>query len=467
MKHRFVFSFLGRFFFASLITMQLFAAPVSLEKARSVAVKWMEAKTGTTFHVKQTPLAGGTADRANVSSAYRLILLEPKGWVLVASDDVINPILGYGRSTIQSTTLPPALNAWLAHIDKTIKSITHSADTNDTHHLAVAYTAPNPRWEALEHPSKMLSATYEVSPLLWLGGSDESSGISWNQGEFYNAKTPADSASVDGKGRALTGCVAVAMGQVMRYYGKPEKGTGSFSYEDTIAKGYQHNYGILSANFGATTYDWSNMPKQLDASSTSAQVDAVSTLLYHAGVAVAMDYGIGGSSDGGSLAAYHDPSGGAAADTALKTYFGYKHVVWKERKDYTSSEWKALINTSLDDGDPLLYAGTGTGGHAFVLDGYTADGYYHFNWGFGGVANGNYLIDDLTPDGTSYNFSSNQQAIFMNEGGAVVVPSDGGGRKTPTGGGCTYNPHAHGMDAMLVLMAMLATLYPLGRRYFI
>lgn len=46
----------------------------------------------------------------------------------------------------------------------------------------------------------------------------------------------------------------------------------------------------MTVNFGATTYDWVNMPDEIDEDSPVEQIDAVATLSYHCGVAVKMKY---------------------------------------------------------------------------------------------------------------------------------------------------------------------------------
>jgi hypothetical protein len=452
---------------------QLFAAPITVEEAQNVAINWMSSKTGLSFQVKSAPLADAVqaAENPAEAPAYRIVQLEPKGWVIVASDDVARPVLGYGESAVDVTSLPPAFVSWMGGVDKQIKAAVHQAESKSNPQLGAHSSPFLSEWERLKQTpqsneklsTQKLGAVYIVPPLLWLGGNDENSGILWSQGEYYNAKAPEDPNSVE-DGRALTGCVATAMGQVMRYYGKPTKGTGSFSYDNSRANlqydpnGFQHDYGVQSANFGATTYDWANMPVSLDATSTPAQVEAVSTLLRHTGVSVGMDYGTG-RGDGGSLSLYHSSKGDPAADTAMKKYFGYD-AEWKYGGDFTYVEWTDLVKASLDNGNPILYAGSnqaGTGGHAFVLDGYTSDDRYHFNWGWGGQLNGAFSLLGITPSGSD--FSYGQQAVFLN--GAATGP--GGGT---TGGGCSYNPHNKGMDMIMMLMVLLAAFYPLGRKYF-
>ena len=58
----------------------------------------------------------------------------------------------------------------------------------------------------------------------------------------------------------VCGCVATALGQILNYYEWPITGTGSHSY--TWDNGTDDPQ-TLSANFGATTYDWANILVQL------------------------------------------------------------------------------------------------------------------------------------------------------------------------------------------------------------
>jgi hypothetical protein len=101
------------------------------------------------------------------------------------------------------------------------------------------------------------------------------------------------------------------MAQIMKFWNYPTTGTG-WHYNQTT------NYGNLFASFGNTTYQWSSMPIQLSSSSTSAQIDAVATLMYHCGISVNMKYGP--SSTGGSSANTLDVA------TSLINYFGYSKM---------------------------------------------------------------------------------------------------------------------------------------------
>lgn len=197
------------------------------------------------------------------------------------------------------------------------------------------------------------------------------------------------------------------MAQVMKYHNYPAQGTGSYSYSHSV-------YGSLSANFGATTYNWSAMPNDL-----SSYNDGVATLLYHCGVSVEMDYGPKGFSANVS----------SDAKNALIMYFRYdSSMYYAERAEYLSSDWINLLKTELNARRPILYRGTGTGGHAFVCDGYKDIEYFHFNWGWSGAMDGYYYLNDLTPQNAynNLNFTQDQGALIG------IKPSSA---PTPT---CTY-----------------------------
>jgi hypothetical protein len=135
---------------------------------------------------------------------------------------------------------------------------------------------------------------------------------------------------------------------------------------------------------------------------------AVATLLYHVGVSIDMNYGPSSSGCSPSKIA-----------TGFGTYFKYKPVTFVYRSSYSPSVWQGKLTTDLNAARPIVYTGTGTGGHAFVCDGYTGTDYFHFNWGWNGSSDGYFYLDDLTPD--SHNYNVNQGAILG------IEPEGGGG----------------------------------------
>ncbi len=400
------------FFLLATVGVQLSAKPVSLEEAQNVAKNWMLLKTGKHFSIQNIPVAANGAEINADHAQVRIIRLDPKAWVIVSADDVAQPILGYGESPMDLSHQPPGFKDWISDADQQIEAEVSSGGG------AATSTQSNEKKSKIEEEWKRLKvdpATFAeqkkttaspvgaaaIAPLLWMGSGNEGGGIIWDQGQYYNAKCPADSGGDNG--HVYTGCVATAMGQIMRYYQLPTRGSGSHSYN---APGY----GTQSANFGSTTYQWSSMPYQLSSGSNGSQIDAVATLLYHAGVSVDMEYGIYGSS------AYPN-----SIPPALKNYFGYSESDLYARADL--SDWDGWLQRELSAKRPLFYAGYGSyGGHGFVLDGYDGSGYYHFNWGWGGYQNGYYSLGDLTPGG--YNFTNDQLAVKIVASSTPLPPGN-------------------------------------------
>jgi hypothetical protein len=118
-----------------------------------------------------------------------------------------------------------------------------------------------------------------------------------------------------------------------------------------------------------------------------------------------------------------DSSGAYPQDVApaLRDYFGYSADDSVSRSGYTADAWMSKLRDDLDESRPVFYGGYGTGGHAFVCDGYLSSGdYFHFNWGWDGYADGYFLLNDLTPGGGDFN--DGQAAVF----GIEPEDDDGG-----------------------------------------
>ncbi len=208
----------------------------------------------------------------------------------------------------------------------------------------------------------------------------------WTQDEPYNLFTPM----IDSV-HCKTGCVANAMAQVMYYYRYPAKGTGTYTYYD--GKGCKDT---LTADFAAHTYEWDYMlDTYAGCDYSKRQAEAVALLMSDCGISVDMRYGI-------------DASGAQTIKQpfALYNYFGYDRGMRMIYRDfYHRDEVHTLIRRELAAGHPVTCSAHGPdgGGHAFVIDGYDADGLYHINWGWGGWCDGYYNIDYMNPDQPEWN----------------------------------------------------------------
>ncbi len=340
-----------------------------------------------------------------------------EGFVIVAADDCVRPVLAYGHAVWPADELPAQIYDWLSdYNDEIVQRRQQKVEASE---------ATRAEWTELlaDTPSPSPLYSVVVSPMI---------ATTWNQSPYYNTLCPYDNA---GGYRCVTGCVATATAQVMKYWNHPVQGTGSHSYVDG-------SHGTLSANFGTTTYQWSQMPNALTGGSSSSQVDAVATLMYHLGVAMEMSYG---SSSGASTGSYGSLTS-ACAENSLKTYFGYSHHIRHLVKAaLNDSVWCALIDQELMASRPIIYSGRDAdGGHSFVLDGSDNAGHYHFNWGWGGYCDGYYIMGQLNPSpggiGGSYSSTYNlKNGALMGVRPAPSSPSV----SCPVSVTLTDNSHGH------------------------
>ncbi|MBO7458156.1 MAG: InlB B-repeat-containing protein [Paludibacteraceae bacterium] len=331
------------------------------------------------------------------SDYFYVIQNEGGGWVIMAADDAVQPILAYSETgTLSTEEMPDNLKWWLGKYNTSIKRVVEAKQ--------VATDEIQAEWSELRSgPRKALQATAVVGPLLT---------TKWNQGAPYNNLCPTYS----GSNRSATGCVATAMSQVMKYWGWPEHGQGSKSYS---------SQGSHSVNFANATYDWSNMLENYGYNNSSVSQNAVATLMYHAGVAVEMNYGA--SSGAQTIAIQNGNNNYACAQNALWRYFkynadsikGYYRSGGYGYSSWTDANWINMLKTELNKKHPIMYAGSGDGGgHSFVCDGYDNANYFHFNWGWGGSYDGYFTVNNLAPGGGG--IGSNNDNTF-NQGQDVII----------------------------------------------
>ena len=345
----------------------LMAHPVDQETAKAFAVKFM--KTGDMEMV-----ATYRTDQ-NANAFY--VFNTKDGFVIVAADDCETPIIGYSHEGhFDPNNVPVQMEDYLQDF---VSRIQYGIENR-----VVADKNTARQWELVKAKGRLNDdkTAKSVAPLI----TDL-----WHQGCLYNSLCPAmENTPCD---HARAGCVAVAMGMIMHYWGYPASGWGAHSY---------NNLGIqLSADFGNTAYDWDHMPDSLTESSSDAEIEAVATLLYHCGVSTDMQY----SQDASLTDSREVPD-------ALIKYFNYSRYLHLEnRSKYNNEEWMALLKQCLDIQRPVYYSGNSdAGSHAFVCDGYDDNDLFHFNWGWGGLGNGYFAMGNLNPLG--YVFNNKNYAIL-------------------------------------------------------
>lgn len=371
-------------------SLTLSADPIGEARARQIAEEFF-AKHATRSAGGELSLAwaGNAIDEPKNSGLQLTTSLmyiynrgENNGFIVVAGDSNTNPIIAYSfESSIDMSNMADAtrdiLDGWCKQINAARKE-------------EIPLSTPR-------------STTRSGDELLYETAL-------WNQGEPYNREAPI----YEGY-HCVTGCVATAMSIVCYYHKWPTSGVGT-----TPEYSYYDGFGTLRtvpANTLGRTYDYDNMLLDYNNGYTATQGDAVAALMKDMGTSVEMMYLSNTSGESGAF--------DINVIRALTTYFGYSKSARMTRRDsYDIEEWNNIMKANLRDYGPMYYSGgNGVGGHAFVVDGYKADDYFHFNFGWGGGSNGWYLIPNtpfylnqltilgLTPD--KNNSSTYSDTIYL------------------------------------------------------
>ncbi|MDY0015907.1 MAG: C10 family peptidase [Bacteroidales bacterium] len=354
--------------FVSLFTAG-FAQQVSYQEAQTVAQNFLS---------KQQKSAIACSYIAkNEKDTLLYVFNSTDAFVIIAADKRVLPVLAFSdKAAFDANNLIAPVKMWLDNYENQLRIL-----KTDNY---PASPSTIKAWDALLKNQKDFDNDVEaIAPLLT---------SKWGQGMEYNYYCPIDAAGTNG--RAVTGCVATAMAQIMYYFRFPSSGTGAYSYQHDL-------YGTLSADFANATY---NYPAMTDAPLTINLAAAL--LIHHCGVAVDMVYGAKSSGMYNHKAAY-----------AMHTYFKYSPATSYVFRDTCSLSWDSLIVSHLNKKIPLYYAGWSvpdTNGHAFVCDGYKrvdSNYYYHFNFGWDSYMDGYFYTNALSPGGNNFNLA---QEIIIN-----------------------------------------------------
>lgn len=299
-------------------------------------------------------------------------------FVIVSGEDKAKPIIAYSfDNTFDKDRISPALQYFIDGYKEDINELRMLKEPQNSEIAKL--------WSDYLNNTINNNNKASVLPLIQ---------TEWGQGCFFNQDCPSDNAGPCN--RALTGCVATAMAQIINFHEFPSSGYGSNSYNHPT-------YGNLSVDFTSVNYDYSNMPNDLNYYSTNAEKAAVAELMYHCGVSVDMNYGPDGSGSSDVL-----------ARNALVENFNYKVSTNIEMaSDYSTIDWINKVKDNLNNGLPILYGAVDNSigfGHAFIVDGYQGTANFHLNWGWEGSNDGYYNLASLNP--STYNFDAGHEAIF-------------------------------------------------------
>ncbi len=353
------------------------AETISDSQARSIAENFMASHKMQSTNLQLVKKQGKfNAPATSTKAAYYVFNAERNGYVIVAGDDRAPAVLGYSdKGSFNAQDVPEALQELLDSYAEQIEAL-------DQGNMA----APQ------------LTAGPAISPLLT---------CTWSQKGPYNHLLPFINGS-----RAVAGCVATALAQVMYYWKWPAQPTM------TIPEYTTSSLGIVMPALEPVAFNWEAMQDgYLTSDTLSVEGLAAATLTQYAAQAAEMDF--------------KDGSSGATTTRSpffLSTYFGYKasaHSLY--RSNYTAQEWADIIYNELAAGRPVIYSGSKkTSGHAFICDGYNGEGLYHFNWGWNGQSNGYFLLNVLNPDLQGTGSASGAYGYVLSQAAVVgIEPGEG------------------------------------------
>ena len=364
----------------ALAAMSLCAAPVDADAALAHATSFLSSSSrgGLTAPNATLRLAyvEVSARDAALADFYVFNADGGAGYVLVAGDDRVEAILGYGPGSLDMDRIPENMRWLLDQYKSQIEWLREHPE---------AHVVPRSQQPDADEP------TVEPLPTCL-----------WSQQQPFNDQC----AMYEGR-RCLTGCVATAMAQVMHYWRYPAELPSVDAYVSETLR-------IPHDALPPVTLDWDNMLDSYNYGYTEEQGAAVATLMRYCSQACLMDC---------------KPTGSGAREVdqliAFKM-FGYNpgaKLLWRD--DYSFSQWNAMIVSELQAGHPIPYCGySDYGGHAFVLDG-CKDGKYHLNWGNSSYDQGYYEMDLLGNTGHEFKYgqSMNYQVYPAQDDGTSSLPA--------------------------------------------
>lgn len=352
-------------FLACLVAVSFSAAAdnVTVNTARAIANGFIKS------HAKATPgslMAPATADillahaepSSKVANAnvYYIFNIKGGGFVIVSGDDNAAPVLGYSdKGQIDVNHLSEGLSALLEGYKCDIEYL-------QTHKIATSQSVQ----------STMMTATSIVEPMLK---------TTWGPEDPYNYQCP----TLNGK-YSKVGCGGVCMAQAIKFWEYPTS-------MDSLPSYYGGYLGATVPALPPTTFDFSKMIPSYShwnfatksivfETYTEEQMQEVAKLCRYCGQSIKMNY-----SPSLSMTTY-------GKLPAMKS-FGYNSkAVNYNRTSFSDETWRQMMHKELDEGRPIMYAAYGSSsvGHAFLVDGYDSEEYYHMNMGWFGYNDGWYLI---------------------------------------------------------------------------
>lgn len=356
------------------------AQEITESKAMEIAMQFISQAPAVTRGVPalekvwDSNILTSTSDTRNTSDdtpTFHTFSIDRDGFVIVAGEEVGNNIIAYSFDAPVSEEIPAGMIDYLNCIDSQIRSTREKGRETRG---------------AVTEPSKLGKEVVNLNT------------AEWGQNTPFNKLC-----FTEDKVQAKTGCVPTAFAIVMRHHKWPVSRPVKL-YNPITGDPVQPGH----------IYDWDNMPLNYNGTYTDEQATQVATVMRDLGYAYMVIYGTN-STEG-------NPNASKMQEKFNYIYKsnGTSNSGMFNRATTGETEWVRLIKESLDNNCPIPYQATNSGSgsdakHIFILDGYTDNDYYHFNWGWNGAYNGYYTLANMDPTSTDQyagGGTNNHYAIF-------------------------------------------------------
>lgn len=313
--------------------------------------------------------------------------LEPSGFMIVAADDNLQPVIGYDFST--DFPIDGERNSAILQL---IISDLNLRQTNVSRLPEPVLLKRKEEWQQL----LKTEGNFKPGVLFqqWPPEGTTTTGgwltTNWTQSPPYNNFCPMDPVT---NNRSVAGCPATAMAQIVNYY-QTINNTVFTDNDD-----YHHNY--AGRNYwiddDCVEIDFPCFPDLNDYFDTlTMSFESGSALKNNEKAALTFGCGVAAQQVYTSQV-----SGTFGVDQAEQAYlrFGFSNALLL---DGTDTSLYTHLAQNIMEARPAHLAVVDPGwtmGHNVVADGYNTDDYFHLNFGWGGSYNGWYLLPDEIPYG--------------------------------------------------------------------
>ncbi len=363
------------------------ASPIDKPTALSNAKAFLSSKGIAAELLESEAITFSREGNQDQACFYVLNAADNQGFVIASANDCTNPILGYSdKGHVDPANMPDGLKALLGYYQESIGDIISKDEKGEI----IKTNGPRHTMSVARYPIKPMLTKFFGHP------------------SPYKDKNPSRNDSI-----CASGCSTIALCEILAYHSYPAVFPAQAGYTTETQL-------IEIPELPEQAIDWQNIKSNytIDAYN-KVEKEAVATLVRYVGQGLKSDYmTTGGTSSRANML------------VNLVKKLGYNCSSMTYATSKLVNEWEDIIYNDLTKGRPILVTGSNIApngsGHAFVIDGYDQDDYYHIDWGWTADAAGFFRLMGLSPynDSNSYTYMRNVAFLYNVEPKTTYVKDD-------------------------------------------